>query len=55
VLIQKTQNILAAGPSIDAALSHAFPQRGDEFLAADRAAFKNARHDQHIGQDARVH
>ena len=36
-------------------LSHSFSQRGDEFIAADRPAFDNARDHPRIRQDARVH
>jgi hypothetical protein len=50
--MQKTQNILAAVPPTDAALSQALSQRGEEFLAVDRPAFDHARDHQHIRQDA---
>ena len=52
VLVQITQNIFAARRAADAALSHTFSQRGEEFLAADRSAFEQARDHPHIRQDA---
>ncbi len=37
-----------AGPAVEAALSHALSQRGEELIAADRPAFDDARNHQHI-------
>jgi hypothetical protein len=55
MLIEITQNILATSRTSDAALSHtlphSFPQRDDEFLAADDSTLEEAGGHGQIRQD----